>query len=154
MKKQMIRVLTLALCVVMVLGLAACGSNGQGTAPAQEPQSAQSTQNTQNAQSDGTAAASEYAWKSSFVTIPTDEDTPMFQPLLFTDNGFLATGQVTLGRREPAEGEIEEYEGQFNIYGSMLYFISGDGKIEPLFKVRPGPAKVQHRKLQGFLRLP
>ena len=36
MKKQMIRVLTLALCVVMVLGLAACGSNGQGTAPAQE----------------------------------------------------------------------------------------------------------------------
>lgn len=50
MKKQMIRVLTLALCVVMVLGLAACGSNGQGTAPAQETQSAQSTQNTQNTQ--------------------------------------------------------------------------------------------------------
>ena len=133
MNNQMIRVLSLALCLVMVLGLTACGS--QQAAPAQEPQSAQSTQNTQS-DSTSTPAASDYAWKSSFLPIALEEDTPI-QPVLFTDDGIYATGQVTLGRREAVEGEVEEYEGQFNIYGSMLYFISKDGKIEPLPKYVP-----------------
>ena len=133
MNNQMIRVLSLALCLVMVLGLTACGS--QQAAPAQETQSAQSTQNTQS-DSTSTPAASDYAWKSSFLPIALEEDTPI-QPVLFTDDGIYATGQVTLGRREPVEGEVEEYEGQFNIYGSMLYFISKDGKIEPLPKYVP-----------------
>lgn len=133
MNNQMIRVLSLALCLVMVLGLTACGS--QQAAPAQETQSAQSTQNTQS-DSTSTPAASDYAWKSSFLPIALEEDTPI-QPVLFTDDGIYATGQVTLGRREAVEGEVEEYEGQFNIYGSMLYFISKDGKIEPLPKYVP-----------------
>ena len=133
MNNQMIRVLSLALCLVMVLGLTACGS--QQAAPAQETQSAQSTQNTQS-DNTSTPAASDYAWKSSFLPIALEEDTPI-QPVLFTDDGIYATGQVTLGRREAVEGEVEEYEGQFNIYGSMLYFISKDGKIEPLPKYVP-----------------
>ena len=133
MNNQMIRVLSLALCLVMALGLTACGS--QQAAPAQETQSAQSTQNTQS-DSTSTPAASDYAWKSSFLPIALEEDTPI-QPVLFTDDGIYATGQVTLGRREAVEGEVEEYEGQFNIYGSMLYFISKDGKIEPLPKYVP-----------------
>lgn len=133
MNNQMIRVLSLALCLIMALGLTACGS--QQAAPAQETQSAQSTQNTQS-DSTSTPAASDYAWKSSFLPIALEEDTPI-QPVLFTDDGIYATGQVTLGRREAVEGEVEEYEGQFNIYGSMLYFISKDGKIEPLPKYVP-----------------
>ena len=133
MNNQMIRVLSLALCLVMVLSLTACGS--QQAAPAQETQSAQSTQNTQS-DNTSTPAASDYAWKSSFLPIALEEDTPI-QPVLFTDDGIYATGQVTLGRREAVEGEVEEYEGQFNIYGSMLYFISKDGKIEPLPKYVP-----------------
>ena len=141
MNNTMIRVLSLALCLMMVLALTACGSSGQGSAPAQETQSAQSTQNTQTSQSGGTSssAASEYAWKSSFLPIVReDNDTPI-QPILFTDDGVYASGQVTLGRREASEGEVEEYEGQFNIYGSMLYFITKDGKLEPLPKYVPVP---------------
>jgi len=139
MNNTMIRVLSLALCLMMVLALTACGSSGQSSAPAQETQSAQSTQNTQTSQSGGTSssAASEYAWKSSFLPIVReDNDTPI-QPILFTDDGVYASGQVTLGRREASEGEVEEYEGQFNIYGSMLYFITKDGKLEPLPKYVP-----------------
>ena len=111
MNNQMIRVLSLALCLVMVLGLTACGS--QQAAPAQETQSAQSTQNTQTSQSgsaSSSSAASEYAWKSTFLPIALKDDTPI-QPVLFTDDGIYATGQITLGRREPVEGEVEEYEG-------------------------------------------
>ena len=46
MNNTMIRVLSLVLCLIMVLGLTACGGS-QGTSPARETQSAQSTQNTQ-----------------------------------------------------------------------------------------------------------
>jgi hypothetical protein len=102
----MIRVLSLVTCLVMVLSLTACGGS-QGTAPVQETQSAQSaqdTQNTQNSPSGSSAsAAPDYAWKSSFLPISLDENTPI-QPILFTDDGVYASGQVTLGRREASEG--------------------------------------------------
>ena len=152
MNNTMIRVLSLALCLMMVLALTACGSSGQGSAPAQETQSAQSTQNTQTSQSGGTSssAASEYAWKSSFLPIVReDNDTPI-QPILFTDDGVYASGQVTLGRREASEGEVEEYEGQFNIYGSMLYFITKDGKLEPLPKYVPVPPMANPENYKDF----
>ena len=152
MNNTMIRVLSLALCLMMVLALTACGSSGQGSAPAQETQSAQSTQNTQTSQSGGTSssAASEYAWKSTFLPITREDDDTPIQPILFTDDGVYASGQVTLGRREAADGEVEEYEGQFNIYGSMLYFISRDGRIEPLPKYVPVPPRDNPENYKDF----
>ena len=151
MNNTMIRVLSLALCLMMVLALTACGSSGQGSAPAQETQSAQSTQNTQTSQSGGTSssAASDYAWKSSFLPISLEEST-LIQPILFTDDGVYVSGQVTLGRREAAEGEVEEYEGQFNIYGSMLYFITKDGKLEPLPNYVPVPPMANPENYKDF----
>ena len=149
MNNPIIRVLSLALFLVMVLGLTACGGS-QGTAPVQETQSAQSAQNTQNSPSGSSAsAAPDYAWKSSFLPISLDENTPI-QPILFTDDGVYASGQVTLGRREASEGEVEEYEGQFNIYGSMLYFITKDGKLEPLPKYVPVPPRDNPENYKDF----
>ena len=147
MNNTMIRVLSLAFCLIMVLGLTACGSSGQGTAPAQETQS---TQNTPSGSASSSSAASEYAWKSTFLPITReDNDTPI-QPILFTDDGVYASGQVTLGRREASEGEVEEYEGQFNIYGSMLYFITKDGKLEPLPKYVPVPPMANPENYKDF----
>lgn len=147
MNNTMIRVLSLAFCLIMVLGLTACGSSGQGTAPAQETQSAQ---NTPSGSASSSSAASEYAWKSTFLPITReDNDTPI-QPILFTDDGVYASGQVTLGRREASEGEVEEYEGQFNIYGSMLYFITKDGKLEPLPKYVPVPPMANPENYKDF----
>ncbi|MBO6054188.1 MAG: extracellular solute-binding protein, partial [Oscillospiraceae bacterium] len=62
--------------------------------------------------------------------------------------GMYATGQVVLGRREAEEGETEEYEGQFNIYGNMLYFLSNDGKLEELPNYTPLEplANTEHKK--------
>ena len=134
MNNRYIRVLFLALCLLMILGLAACGDS-QAPAPAQTPQSTQNAQNTQ-AGTESAPTASEYAWKSSFLPIAAESDIPL-QPALFTDDGLYATGQVVLGRREAAEGEVEEYEGEFNIYGSMLYFVSNDGSMEKLPNYQP-----------------
>ena len=131
MNNKWIRILALVLCLCMICGLTACGS--------QEAAPGSSSQNGQTAQSPSgstEASSSGYAWKSSFQTIESDTEYPI-QPILFTDDGFYATGQVVVGRREPAEGEIEEYEGQFNVYASMLYHVGADGKAEPLPNYKP-----------------
>ena len=133
MNQLLSRILAAALSFVMILGLCACGSkesnSGGGAGKSGDAQGAQQS-TTQNAQPAG------YTWKSEFKTIQTDGDLYV-QPLLFTDDGFYATSQVLLGRREPIAGEVEEYEGQFDIYGPSLYFVNADGTIRPLPNYKP-----------------
>ena len=128
MKKSMIRFLSLALCLVMILGLAACDNIAQDGA---KPQSTPASQNTSEGASQ-TDAPVEYAWKSEFLSLKTDEEDSTIQPVIFTDGGFYATGSVKLGRQEVPEGQVEEYEGQYDIYGTALYFVSLDGKVTKL----------------------
>ncbi len=128
--------LFLVLCLLMVLSLAACGGS-QTPAPAQDSQSTQAAPTASpGAEASPSASVSEYAWKSSFLPLASDSEN-LLQPVLFTDDGLYATAQVVLGRREAQEGEVEEYEGQFNIYGSMLYFISNDGTMKELPDYKP-----------------
>ena len=132
MNKQMIRFLSLALCLVMIFSLAACGKTEQ---PAGIEEAAETSSTETPAPSD-TGTASGYAWKSSFLTISSDTEYPV-QPVLFTDDGFYATGQIKLGRQEVPEGTVEEYEGQFDVYGTMLYFVDKSGKAEALPNYTP-----------------
>ena len=134
MNKNILRFLSLALCLVMIFSLAACGkteqpaSNGASTdAPSAEPQ----------ATSDASVTdAPAYAWKSTFITINTDSENPI-TPVLYTDDGFYATGQIKLGRQQVPEGTVEQYEGQFDIYGTVLYFVDKNGKAEKLPNFKP-----------------
>lgn len=132
MKRSLIRFFSLALCVVMVLGLAACGSSSQSQS-ASQPQSSPSGQS--NAEAAPTAST-EYVWKSEFLSVKSEDDT-YIQPVLFQDDGFYASGQIKIGRQEVPEGEVEEYEGQFDIYGTALYFITLDGKMTKLPNYSP-----------------
>ena len=122
-------ILSIMLCLAMILSLAACGNSAQQSEKPQNSPSSQSGSDTFQA-----AAQTGFAWKSEFISIDTgsDETSGVIQPVLFTDDGFYATCQVVIGRRAPAEGEVEQYEGQFNIYGTMLYFVGRDGKAVPL----------------------
>ena len=124
MKRTSLRVLAMLLCVVMVLSLAACGKEStaqpSSTAPA-------------DASQPGTAA---YAYKSSFTPIATDSEWGI-SPALYTEDGFYATGSEKTGRREPAEGEVEEYDGQFDIYSTILYFVDASGKATRLSNYVP-----------------
>ncbi|MBQ9331752.1 MAG: hypothetical protein IJS11_02340, partial [Oscillospiraceae bacterium] len=117
MKKTVIRFLSLMLCLVLAASLAACGKTG-GEESRPEPVS----------------TASEpvsYAYKSDFLSIDSDSKWGL-SPVVYTDDGFYATGNVLVGRKEPPEGTTEEYEGQFDIYGTMLYFVGNDGKGQRL----------------------
>ena len=130
MNKSLLRILSLVLSVIMILSLAACGSSSTENAA---PQATSSSAGSSAAASE-TAAPAGYAWKSSFIEIDTGstEILGTIQPILFTDDGFYASAQTVIGRREPEEGEVEQYEGQFNLYGTVLYFVDMEGRAEKL----------------------
>ena len=117
MKKTDIRFLSLMLCLVMAVSLAACGKSG-GEESRPEP-------------ANTTAEPVSYAYKSDFLSIDADSKWGL-SPVVFTDDGFYATGNVLVGRKESPDGTAEEYEGQFDIYGTMLYFVGSDGKGQRL----------------------
>ncbi|MBQ9662709.1 MAG: extracellular solute-binding protein [Oscillospiraceae bacterium] len=133
MKKSMIRFLSLALCLVMILGLAACENIAQDNS---KPQSSPEAQNAGSTAETG-APAGGYAWKSEFLSVKTEDEENSIQPALFVDGGFYATGQVKLGRQEVPEDQVEEYEGQFDIYGTALYYVTLDGTVTKLPNYTP-----------------
>ncbi len=126
-------VFSAVLCVLMMLSLCACGSLS-----AQETESGISPRQQAASSENGSAPAGGYVWESAFHPVLTDsEEDASLQPVLFTEDGFYAAGQVLLGRREPAPDEKEEYEGQFDIYGNMLYFVHSDGTVDRLSNFTP-----------------
>ena len=42
---------------------------------------------------------------------------------------YFALPDLQIERREIPEGEVEEYEGQYDIYGTMLCFVDKNGKV-------------------------
>ena len=132
MKNTYIRILSLLLCLVMLVSLAACGK-ASNTEPGAETGTGTGTNTGTGTGSD----AGNYAYKSDFLTIESDARWGL-TPVIYTDDGFYATGNVLVGRQEVSEGTVEEYEGQFDIYGTMLYFVGTDGKAKPLANYVPG----------------
>ena len=126
MKKSILRILLLSLSVLAVLLLAACGkgdsaANNAGTTPA--PGVSQEK--------------AEYAYRSDFTTIQKTNDNYPPSPFLYTGNGYYAMGSEVVGTRELPEGATVEYEGQYDIYATILYFVKPDGSVEKLENFEP-----------------
>ncbi len=87
--------------------------------------------------SPGAAAAAtaaddgEMVYAAHFRTIPMEEDQyPSY--LAYTPEGFYAGIYEMIEEGEIPEGEVPEYEGQFDTYGQRLYFIDLKGRRKPL----------------------
>ena len=132
LKQSHLRMIALVLCLVMMFSLAACGGANDEADLTPEPQ-----------------AESEYAYKSEFTKISTSAEWGI-TPAVFTDDGFFATGMEKVGRMEVPEGQTEEYEGQYDIYGSILYFVSYDGKAERLPNFVPTPPEENTEGYRDF----
>ena len=137
MKRTSLRVLAMLLCAAMILSLAACGKEK----PAQPGSTAPV-----DAGQPGTTA---YAYKSNFIPIATDSEWGI-SPVYYTDDGFYASGTEKIGRREVAEDQVEEYEGQFDLYATILYFVDSNGKAERLPNFVPAVPESNDKDLPEF----
>lgn len=146
MKKTILRLLSLVLCAVLVLGLTACGNIAEDNA--QKPAGTGDSSSSNGAET--ASGSTDYAWKSSFTTAELEEGNNYLQPVFFTDDGFYAIYSVKIGRQEIPEGEVEEYEGQYDIYGTMLCFVDKTGKVEKLPNYTPAQPEANTEGKKNF----
>ena len=114
MKNRLKSLLALLLAAVMVLSLAACGKSEDGSGDKE----------------DGDEEHPEFAYTAVFDKIASDQDVSLY-PRVYTEDGFYSTSYEKIGNNTP-EGVTPEYEGQYDVYGSFLYFVGFDGKVEKL----------------------
>ena len=107
MKNKLRSIVGLLLVVAMVFSLAACGSK-------QEEQE----------------ETPEFVYVADFQPIKNDSESSM-RPRFFTDDGFYTMCYEKVGENRP-EGAVPTYQGEFDVYGYLLYFVSNDGAIRKL----------------------
>ena len=118
MNRTIKMMLASVLVFAMIFSLAACGKAGEqggGTSKPGKPGSS------------GKAETPAFVYVSGFQSAEGENNDPI-NVLAFTDTGFYTTASDVVGRREPKEGEVEEWEGQFDIREERLVFESFDGK--------------------------
>ena len=123
MNRSVFRFLSLILCFVMIFSLAACGKG------ADEPAAPVSKTIYPE--------LSAPPWDADFLTLQSDSLWSL-RPVMYTEDGFYATAQMILGKRELPEGQVPEYEGQDNLYGTVICFVGNDGTVTPLPNYVPG----------------
>lgn len=123
MKKR--NLIALLLALAMCLSLAACGSGTDSP--------------TSTKDAPGATPAPEYVYTAEFTDFLKDSKDYVY-PRVYTDGGFYATSYEKVGEDIP-EGVTPEYEGQYDVYQTMLYFASNDGKMKKLEKYQPLPAE-------------
>ena len=124
MKRSVFRMMAALLCLVLLPGLAACGKGGKAKPGAAEEAGA------------GQLPVIAPEWQSSFVTLQSDSLWGL-RPVRYTDDGFYATATKKLGKREIPEGKVEEFAGQYDVYGTVICHVDGDGKVSVLPKFTP-----------------
>lgn len=123
MNKKLKSLLALLLLAAMLLSLSACGKKQD------EDQNNQET-------------VPEYVYRASFESL--GSDSRQLDPSVYTDEGYYALSYEKIGEREPNEGEVAEYEGQFDVYGYKVFFVSNDGKKTELdYEPLPVPEKTE-----------
>ncbi len=129
MKKNWKSLIASVLALAMIFALAACGNPSGG-------QSGQSGGSGKSGSKPGKDSAPEFVYVSSFRDV-TDKDAGALGAACFTDRGFYTTPSEVVGQREPEEGEVPEYEGQFDIFEERLYFVDFDGRRTKLENYEP-----------------
>lgn len=117
MNKTIKALLCLCLALSMALSFAACGSKSE--TPAVNLQEAEPT------------PSDKLVYAAEFLKVDNTTENG-YQPMCYTADGFYAQSWEKTGEREIPEDAIIRYEGQYDIYGSALYFVGYDGKVRRL----------------------
>lgn len=116
MKMKSKSLVALLLVLGMSLGLAACGGTGQS--------------DKDNASKSDPEVTPEYVYVAEFDKFVEDTDK-YINVQEFTDDGFYATSWEKVGENIP-EGVTPQYEGQYDVYSTFLYFVDDSGKLNKL----------------------
>ena len=124
MKKKLRSILCLLLALAMALSLAACGSKESKTDQPGETAAPETP---------------EFVYTAGYTPLKAG-DSNSLSPQVYTDDGFYAASYEKVGERELHEGETLQYEGQLDLYGSRLYFVSNKGEVKLLEGYEPLPS--------------
>ena len=116
MNKNIRSLLALAMALAMLLGLTACGQK--------EEKQAEET------------PAPEYVYTAAYTPIQGCSD--YISGRLFGQDGFYASASEKVGTEIPEGAEVE-YEGQYDVYETRLYFVDYNGKMTRLENYAPLP---------------
>ena len=107
----------LLLALVMCLTLTACGGSGKTSAPAatSAPEA---------------TATPEDVYVSEYKTLSKDSKN-YFSVRSFSPDGMYCTSWEKIGENIP-EGVKPQYEGQYDVYATFIYFMDKDGKLTRL----------------------
>ena len=117
---KMKRILCLTLALLMLLGTAACGTQSETTPVTPEPE------------------ADELVYTASFRPVDVSFENGV-STLAFTDAGVYLSAYEKTGEREKPENAVQQYEGEYDIYSSVLYFLDYEGKVTKLEGYQPLP---------------
>ncbi len=130
MKARKLISLLLALC--LCLSLAACGKSGEESSPATKNEVQEETP--------------EFVYAAEYKTLI--EGTENYLTIRgYTEDGFYVSAMEKTGENIP-EGVIPRYEGEFDVYGTYLYFVDFNGKMEKIegYSVLPPEVDESGRK--------
>ena len=118
MRHNLKRVFCLLLALLMAAGVTACG---------EKPQEAQPTE-----------APEEYVYAAQFAPLENSPENGL-SAMGYSDDGIYAQTWEKVGEREKPEDVKIRYEGEYDIYGSALYFVGFDGSVKRLENYRGVP---------------
>lgn len=107
--KKMRSILSIFLIAAMALSLAACGGKTENPVQEESP---------------------EFVYSAEYTTLSEGTDRHM-NPQIFTEDGMYVSTWEKVGKDIP-EGEVEQYEGQYDVYENRLYFVGYDGSMKLL----------------------
>ena len=119
MKKKLRSLLVLSLALAMLLSLSACGDKESGSETPKE------------------TARPEMVYTASTSPVEMGEESYGITPYAYTDDGFYGLSYGKVGEGEIPEGVTPEYEGQYDIYGYRIYFVTNEGEMRQLEAYEP-----------------
>ena len=130
MKKMLCLLLALAMC----LSLAACGKSGGESKPADKNEAVEETP--------------EFVYTAEYTSFVKDTENYLsFRG--YTEEGFYVSSMEKIGENIP-EGVTPRYEGEYDVYGTFLYFVDNSGKMEKIEAYTALPPKEDEEGRREF----
>ena len=140
MNSVMKKIFALLLAASMIFGMAACGSSAN-TGSASAASTAAPTATPGSTSAPASSAPAGMVYNSEFKDLVFPDGSVEIRAAV--SDGVLCSANVVVGDNTP-EGVTPEYEGQYAVYGTKLYFADFDGNVTTLEQYQPMQTELHH----------